>query len=247
MNNYEFCAKFVSERASEQGARVLDYGCGAGQLVSAMLDMGLDAKGCDAYYEGGSYLASVPAALVGTRIMPMTGAEIPYASDSFDFVVNNQVLEHVEDLDLVLTEIHRVLRPGGVVLSLFPDRRVWREGHCGIPFLHWFKKGSSPRIYYAVALRAVGFGHFKEGKSVMEWSRDFCVWLDKWTHYRSYGDIRRAFEARFVDLTHIESLWLRQRLGSTGRFVEWLPSWAVEYFVRKAAGLVFVSRKSELR
>jgi 2-polyprenyl-3-methyl-5-hydroxy-6-metoxy-1,4-benzoquinol methylase len=42
------------------------------------------------------------------------------------------VLEHVEDFDVVLRAMNRVLKPGGMVLSIFPDRSVWRQGHAGI-------------------------------------------------------------------------------------------------------------------
>jgi len=44
---------------------------------------------------------------------------------------HQQVLEHATDLDVVVHEIARVLKPGGSCLSLFPDKGVWREGHCG--------------------------------------------------------------------------------------------------------------------
>src|ERR1019366_9228148 len=67
-----------------------------------------------------------------------------FADCYFDLVVNNQVLEHVDDLDGVLREIHRVVKPGGQVLSIFPSRDVFREGHIGIPFAHWFPGPPGP-------------------------------------------------------------------------------------------------------
>jgi len=94
-------------------------------------------------------------------------------------VIDNQVMEHVRDLDGVLGEIQRVLKPGGMVLNLFPDRSVWREGHCGIPFLHRFGKKSRLRVRYAAACRGLGLGYHKGEKSVMGWSEDFCRWLDE--------------------------------------------------------------------
>jgi len=59
----------------------------------------------------------------------MDGDRTPFVTGSFDLVINNQVLEHVTDLDVVVHEIARVLKPGGSCLSLFPDKGVWREGH----------------------------------------------------------------------------------------------------------------------
>lgn len=166
MDNYEFCAQWILEHA-HSGAHVLDYGCGAGQIVTRLRNAGVAAFGCDVFYEGGDYSKQMGGELFdGGVIRRMDANRIPFETESFDFVVNNQVMEHVPDLDGVLNEIWRVLKPGGMVLSLFPDRGVWREGHCGIPFLHWFPKGGNRvRIYYAALLRSVGFGYFKGEKA----------------------------------------------------------------------------------
>jgi SAM-dependent methyltransferase len=168
---------------------------------------------------------------------------IPFESQFFDIVVNNQVMEHVDDLDRTLREIHRVLKPGGRVLSLFPAKEVWREGHCGIPFLHWFPKYSQPRIYYAAACRFVGLGYHKRDKSVWEWSRDFCGYLDKWTYYRTPEEIYSAYEKYFIDLQHIEDIWLQLRFGLRRPAPTWLPGFLQRIFVRKLAGWVFCVRK----
>ena len=46
--------------------------------------------------------------------------QLTYASDSFDLVIANELFEHVYDLPTALTEIMRVLRPGGRLLATFP-------------------------------------------------------------------------------------------------------------------------------
>lgn len=38
---------------------------------------------------------------------------IPYEQDSFDLIICNHILEHVPNVDLALSELHRVLKPGG--------------------------------------------------------------------------------------------------------------------------------------
>ncbi|MFO1468925.1 MAG: class I SAM-dependent methyltransferase [Steroidobacteraceae bacterium] len=183
MTNYEFCAWWVERQRPGADAQVLDYGCGAGQIVTLLRARGIDARGCDVFYEGGDYSAQVQVELLGAAIRRMgEDGTIPFPDASFDLIVNNQVMEHVLDLDRVLSEIARVLKPGGRVLSLFPDRGVWREGHCGIPFLHWFPKRSRPPgSQYAAVLRAAGLGNHKQGKSILHMGEDFCIWLDRWT------------------------------------------------------------------
>lgn len=114
-------------------------------------------------------------------------------------------MEHIEDLDNALSEIHRVLKPNGKVLNLFPERCIWREGHCGIPFLHWFPKGTQFRIYFALVLRTFGCGYHTKGKGRLQWSKDFCLWLDKWTWYRSYDEISQEYAKYFID----KNIWRR--------------------------------------
>ena len=155
-------------------------------------------------------------------------------------------MEHVEDMDGVLSEIHRVLKPGGVVLSLFPDKSVWREGHCGVPFIHWFPKGSRPRVYYAASFRVLGFGYHKRNRGVIRWSKDVSIWLDKWTRYRSLTEIQSVYNKYFVGIQHIEDHWLCQRLGALKIFVKYLPTIVQQLAVRKLCGLIFVSRKSSV-
>ena len=170
-------------------------------------------------------------------------------SVTFDVVFSNQVLEHVPDLDKVLSEIHRVLKPGGVILSLFPDRAVWREGHCGIPFLHRFPKGSRLRASYALMMRCMGFGYFKEGRSRREWSRNFCQWLDDWTYYRSLPDIHQGFARHFKDVQHMEDEYLAFRLRRSSLAALAGPSQIAvvrplaRYIVRRNMGLVFTATK----
>src|SRR5688572_6985273 len=139
MDNYEFCAQW----AQRTGGHVLDYGCGAGHIVRKFREKGLDGFGCDVFY-GGAEERGIDKIDEPLRpyIRKIENGVIPFDDASFDAVTSNQVFEHVENLDLVLREVVRVLKPGGQLLAMFPDKSIWREGHCGIPFLHWFPKGS---------------------------------------------------------------------------------------------------------
>lgn len=229
MNNYEFCAQWAAQR----GGRILDYGCGAGQIVGLMLDRGLDAYGCDVFYEGGDYTKDIPERLQH-RIFRMTD-RAPFPDGHFDCVVSNQVLEHVPNLDRTASDIARVLRTGGVALTLFPDRGVWREGHCGIPFLHRFPRGRL-RLGYATTMRSLGLGYHTKGKSVIQWSRDFCEWLDNWTYYRPLREIHETFARHFDSVEHVEERLLSERLG---RHIP-APVSVQRLVVRKLAGLAIV-------
>jgi probable HAF family extracellular repeat protein len=106
-------------------------------------------------------------------------------------------MEHVKNLNSVPAEIQRVLKPGGMVVNIFSNKGVRREGHCGI--LRWFSKGSRPGIYYASAY-SLGLGCHTVNKSIIRWSQDFCEWLDKWTYYRMRQKIDSTYEKYFYNL-----------------------------------------------
>jgi len=242
VNTYEFVAEWVTARIEKNEARVLDYGCGAGQIVGLLRAQGVSAYGCDVFYEGGDYSNSVPVEL-RSLVRRMEGGTIPFEDASFDVVTSNQVFEHVPDMQAQLREIARVLRPGGIALNVFPDASVWREGHCGIPFLHWFPKGSKLRVYYAALARACGLGAHKEGKSIMQWARGFCTWLDDWTYYRPLAEIHERFSRAVGITSHAEEDWFSARFN--GRF-DWLPISLRRLCVRKVAGIVLVSVRTGL-
>lgn len=212
MDNYEFCANW----AQRHGNRVLDYGCGAGHIVRKFREQGLDGFGCDVFYEGNfERTFENRAADIAPYVRKIENDVIPFEDASFDAIVSNQVFEHVTDLDRVLREVSRVLKPGGKLLALFPDKTIWREGHCEIPFLHWFPKGSRGRVYYAATLRALGAGANKaDFPGVMNWSRSFCNWIDEWTHYLPAAEVDRLFAQYFARTERMELDWLSARLPS---------------------------------
>jgi SAM-dependent methyltransferase len=53
--------------------------------------------------------------------------ELPFADESFDLVHANQVIEHVQDLDHFVTEIARVLRPGGRAIVCTENLASWHN------------------------------------------------------------------------------------------------------------------------
>jgi SAM-dependent methyltransferase len=234
------------------GARVLDFGCGAGRVVQAGLAAGLEMAGADVYYGGSkTRVEAEQSGLLGSAIREIRDGRLEFDNETFDLVVNNQVMEHVEDLDATLAEIHRVLKPGGAVLSLFPSRDVFREGHIGIPFAHRMGRGSRFRLLYTWCLRSLGLGTWKEeAPTCRQWAVDKLAWIDSYTHYRPRREIRASFERYFVN-EHRESEYIRYRLlDRPGRQVfAWfagLPGVApvARAVFRKLAFLVIVSKKA---
>lgn len=248
----DFARRF--ERAgSSPPYKILDFGCGAGRLVAEGRAAGLDIWGADVYYGGSATRRDAEAAgLLGTAVFEIRDGRLPFPDGTFDLVVNNQVLEHVEDLERELGEIHRVLRPGGAALSVFPSRDVWREGHIGIPFAHWFRRGSRMRLWYAWALRSLGFGYWKEQAATRrQWAAEKLAWIDAYTRYRPRDEIFRAF-GRYFRSEPLEADYIRYRLcdrpwrAPAARLLRLPPVRAVGVALfRKLAFLAILSRKAD--
>jgi ubiquinone/menaquinone biosynthesis C-methylase UbiE len=64
-----------------------------------------------------------------TSFAVAAGEAMPFATGSFDGILLNEVLEHVQDEGQTLAEMHRLLRPGGHLVVFSPNRWFPFEGH----------------------------------------------------------------------------------------------------------------------
>ena len=109
--------KWFDRQIDWQGKAVLDLGCAGGFMAEALAERGADVTGIDPAADAVD-AARVHARATGLRIGYDVGVSeaLPYDDSSFDAVVCVDVLEHVADLNKVLSEVARTLRPGGLFL-----------------------------------------------------------------------------------------------------------------------------------
>jgi 2-polyprenyl-6-hydroxyphenyl methylase/3-demethylubiquinone-9 3-methyltransferase len=100
-----------------QDKAVLDLGCAGGFMAEALAARGADVTGINPAADAIN-AARTHARATGLRIGYDVGVgeALPYDDSSFDDVVCVDVLEHVADLNKVLSEVARTLRPGGLFL-----------------------------------------------------------------------------------------------------------------------------------
>jgi 2-polyprenyl-3-methyl-5-hydroxy-6-metoxy-1,4-benzoquinol methylase len=106
----------------------LDFGCAEGGYHEQLLSRGLDAiTGVD--IEEPRIAEAKSRHLPNAHYTSFDGSTLPFDDDSFDGVFMNEVIEHVADERRALSEIFRVVRPGGVLTLMAPNRWFPVEGH----------------------------------------------------------------------------------------------------------------------
>ena len=94
--------------AAQPGERILDLGCGDGQLTQRIAATGASVTAIDA-----SPQMVAAARTRGIAADEGSAESLPYADQSFDAVFSNAVLHWVRGQDEMMAQVHRVLRPGG--------------------------------------------------------------------------------------------------------------------------------------
>ncbi|HEY6333796.1 MAG TPA: class I SAM-dependent methyltransferase [Blastocatellia bacterium] len=122
----------TAEALSLGSTRVLDIGCGVNKVPGAI---GMDAN-------------------------PRTNADVvhdldkppyPFSDNEFDIVIGRHVMEHVHEPLAVLTELHRITRPGGVVKILVP---------------HWTNPDWASDLTHRNHLNSYSFDRFTENAAL---------------------------------------------------------------------------------
>jgi len=122
--------------------RILDNGCGLGTYLDALAPFSNQRFGLEVETERA--VKALPAA---NGIAQAAGERLPFADDTFDFILSNEVIEHVENDALYAREMVRVTRPGGRVLLFCPNRWYPVEQH-GIFWRGNYKFGNIPLVNY---------------------------------------------------------------------------------------------------
>ena len=111
----------------------LDFGCGSGDKVKFLRDNGYNFVGCDIAFKEGEFTNILENEDIISRIS-MNPYKLPYPENHFDFVLSDQVFEHVLDYGEALSELSRVMKKGSSSLHIFPSKWKFFEPHTGTPF-----------------------------------------------------------------------------------------------------------------
>jgi SAM-dependent methyltransferase len=130
----------VSERNFQRLARLLREAPETHRPVALVVGGGSPGVGSEALIDDPAVAVLETDLYLGPRTSVVCDVQrLPFADDTFDAVVCQAVLEHVVDPHRAVSEIHRVLRPGGIVYSEVPFMQQVHEG--AYDFTRWTLTG----------------------------------------------------------------------------------------------------------
>jgi SAM-dependent methyltransferase len=249
--NYDFILDTALSSTEVTSPKVLDFGCGQGQVVALGMARGIDIHGADTFDGAYEFMGRDISPETRARIGRIEEGRLPFPDSHFDVVLSNTVFEHIPDPRPSLAEIKRVLKPGGVFLAFFPTRDVWFEGHLGIYFVHWMARHPEMRRRYLLALRRAGFGYHDEQKTPELWADTMGKVLDETIFYHAWPDVRRWWENEFgAQPQSLDTAFMSHRIRAHPRFsrLAWLvdsPLAApfVRFLCHKRAGRALLVRR----
>lgn len=129
-----------------EGLRILDVGCGGGLLCEPLTRLGATVSGIDAA-ERNIAVARIHAAQSGLAIdyRATTSEALVAAGETFDVVLNMEVVEHVDNVPLYMKSCADLVAPGGLMFTATINRtaRAFALAIVGAEYvLNWLPKGT---------------------------------------------------------------------------------------------------------
>jgi SAM-dependent methyltransferase len=199
---------------------VIDLGCGTGRHVLELAKRRCNLIGADMSQHDlriGRYLLEIMRRRgeVRARVhwLRTAGERLPFVDSAFDRVICTETLEHVDDDRVLMRELVRVLKPGGVLAVSVPDewseKLFWRLSHN-----YRSHAGGHVRVYerrgIVRLMRDAGLApyavRYRHALETVYWLSHVAFWSD-WNaqgpitrRFRSALDSHRARESRIVTL-----------------------------------------------
>jgi SAM-dependent methyltransferase len=222
----------VLRMANHSPSSILDVGSGNGAIINHYTERGYETVGLDI---SESLVQKASAQFPKTMFICYDGLNFPLDDSSFDTVLLNDVLEHIsyQDIEQVLSEIHRVLKPNGVVYISVMNRWQVIEPHLLIPFMTWLPKAT----WYSIAKRLTNHDYLR----VWPYTRGRLESLLK-RHDFSFIDLTSIYvQHKFLGINPIGSR-MTSRLV---RLLQKLRLMSIAYYLAlKVSVLVYIGTKN---
>lgn len=212
----------------KKNMRILDFGCGKGELVRAFLALGYDAYGVDIIdcpYLDGSHFKKIE----------FDSYQIPYSENYFDLVYSSSVFEHTQNTKECFQEIYRVLKPGGGTINSLPSRYRILEPHIHVPLGGIIQSSMWLKFWAFLGIR----NEFQRGlpwKEVYQRNREYCK---TGINYHSYRNLKKLILSIFGNIKIVKKEYIKNMPGAAAKIGRLFP-------VPGYGNLIFIFRQWEL-
>ncbi len=100
----------------KKNQKILELGCGRGDFIIEFKKKGLDAYGVDISNFSENFFPDLKFSQVD-----LENNKLPYENASFDVIYSKSFIEHFYYPEKIFQEAHRVLKPGGLIITLTPE------------------------------------------------------------------------------------------------------------------------------
>mgnify|MGYP001219497875 CR=1 FL=1 len=98
------------------GMKLLEPGCGRCEFLQGFKKLNMVVDGVDISDEAKSFTKDIDI-----QICNIENTSLPYDDETFDIVFSKSFIEHLHNPEIYMKESLRVLKPGGILLTLTPD------------------------------------------------------------------------------------------------------------------------------
>ncbi len=193
--------------------KILDWGCGKGDLVKFLNDHGYDCYGLeiDSNKKIKNQINLNINQNLNNKISYITDDNFTkFQSDYFDMVITNQVIEHMSNKNRFIDELNRILKKGGVSYNILPAKYRVVEVHLNMPFVHWLPKNIF-RKYLIIFFNFFKFNHWVECKNLpfLQQVQYYYEYSLKKTFYSSASSLFNNFRKKGFD---VNDIYLRNKI-----------------------------------
>ena len=145
--HFEFVLNHLSRHTSIKGASVLDTGCGTAGLLIALCKTGAaELVGIELDANIFRLADTRTRTLPNVRILQADAQIRTLKKQTFDIVISHHVVEHVDQHELYIRTLSRLMKPGAILFIACPNRLWPVEAHSKLPLIHYLPRQVAKKI-----------------------------------------------------------------------------------------------------